>query len=134
RSLPGAVCLCMPARLCGRLPSIIWVLRWLPTLYSCVSSEILSLPVRAGRFLSRHASPTVWTRTLDHWGFALGCCPIKVHVKRNTSPAARCREIFVSACKPDCVDAYPRSLGFCDGVLYYKSAWQEIYCPGVSFH
>src|SRR5437773_403054 len=82
-----------------------------------MSREILPLRLGAGRFLSRHASPTVWTRTLDHWGFALGCCPIKLHVKRNTSAAALRRETFVSACKPDCVDAYPRSLGFCSGLL-----------------
>ena len=45
-----------------------------------MSRDILPLRLGAGRFLSRHASPTVWTRTLDHWGFALGCCPLRLRV------------------------------------------------------
>src|SRR5206468_2725431 len=94
-----------------------------------MSREILPLRLGAGRFLSRHASPTVWTRTLDHWGFALGCCPLQLSVEGSSAGAARCREIFVSACKTDCVDAYTRSLGFCSGLLSYKGACQEKYFP-----
>src|SRR5438445_12848697 len=94
-----------------------------------MSREILPLRLGAGRFLSRHARLTLWRRILHHWGFALGCCPIKVHVKRNTSPAARCREDRKSVVKGESVDAYARSLGFCSGLLSYKGACQEKYFP-----